>query len=296
MADTPRITIGVPVFNGERYLEEAIQSVVDSTFTDWELIVSDNASTDRTEEIARAFAERDPRIRYERNATNIGALPNFNRLVGLARGEFFKWLAYDDLCDPELFGRCVDVLDRDASVVLCNGRYREIDPAGERLKDQPYRIDLTSAQPHRRLGALMGTDAGHMILYGLIRTSTLRETHLLAPYHGSDRALLAELTLFGRLYEIPELLWSSREHPDRSIYVRTTMAGWEQPGHRLPTHLAIALNMANIIASAPLPRVERLRCGMVLLGSVAKRAPQLVPVIVAEIRDAVRGLVRRPSA
>ena len=296
MAVAPRVSIGLPVFNGERFIEAAIRSVLESTFHDWELIISDNASSDRTEAIARSFAEADPRIRYERNATNIGALPNFNRLIDRSRGEYFKWLAYDDLCGPELLARCVEVLDEDPTTVLCNGRFREIDGHGDWIRDQLYTIDMTSSQPHRRLGELMRTDAGHPILYGLIRTEVLRRTHLLAPYHGSDRALLAELALFGRIREIPEILWSSREHPERSLYVRTSVAGWEQPGHHLPTHIAIALNMIRIIGSAPLSRGDRIRSGIVLAASVVRRSAQLLPALGAEIRDVVRGGAARPPA
>ena len=293
----PRVSIGVPVYNGERYLATALQSVIDSTFGDWEMIVSDNASTDGTVAIVESFMARDPRICLRRNPSNIGALPNFNAVVHAARGEFFKWLAYDDVLDPTMLERCVEVLDRDPSVVLSNGRFREIDGNGATLRDEPYQLDLTSRKPHRRLSVLMGTDAGHPILYGLIRLDVLRQTHLLASYHGSDRALLAELALRGRIWETPDILWSSREHPDRSVYVRSTVAGWDRPdGHRLPTHLVITRHMARIIASSPLSVAERLRCGAVLAVRVAERAPSLVPTFLAELKDAVRTITHRASS
>ena len=124
----PRLSIGLPVFNGERYLAAAIGSVLDSSFSDWELIISDNASTDGTQALAQSFAQQDARIRYLRNATNIGALPNFNQVVHASRGEYFKWLAYDDLCGPDLLSRCVEVLDRDSTIVLCSARFVESRP------------------------------------------------------------------------------------------------------------------------------------------------------------------------
>ena len=292
----PRLSIGLPVYNGERYVAAAIQSVIDSTYTDWELNVSDNASTDGTAEIVRGFAAQDPRIRYDRNPVNIGALPNFNKVFHAARGEYFKWLAYDDVCGPEFLARCIDVLDADPSVVLCSSRFREIDQSGALIRDQPYDVVLTARAPHRRLGQLMRTKDGHPILYGVIRTETLRRTHLLAPYHGSDRALLAELTLYGRLWEIPEVLWSSREHPDRSVYVRSTMAGWDKPdGHRLPSHIVIAMHLGRSIATAPISGTERLRCAAELAGRVATRAPELAPVFAAEVVDALRTVARRTS-
>lgn len=293
----PRLSIGLPVFNGELYLEAAIQSVLDSTYQDWELIVSDNASTDRTVEIVEAAAIRDPRIRLDRNPINIGALANFNRVFALSRGEYFKWLAYDDICGPDLLTRCIDVLDRDESIVLCSGRFREIDQFGEEIREQPYALNLDSQSPHKRLRELMRTDRGHPILYGVIRAHALRQTGLMAPYHGSDRALLAQLTLLGRLWEIPELLWSSRDHPARSPYARGTVDGWDRPkGHRWPTHLTITANMGGILASARLSRAERVRSAIVLIECVIRRLPSLAPVLAYEVVDAIRTNFRRLMA
>jgi len=294
LEDRPRLSIGLPVFNGERFLAAAIGSVLDGSFTDWELIISDNASTDGTEAIGRGFAAQDGRIHYLRNATNVGPLPNFNQVFRASRGEYFKWLAYDDLCGPDLLSRCVEVLDRDPTIVLCSGRFVEIDEHGRSIGEQPYRLDLASTRPHVRLGQLMRTAMGHAILFGVIRASVLRRTRLLATYHGSDRALLAELTLNGRLWEIPEMLWSSRDHPDRSPYVRTTLAGWDPgPGRGMPTHLVIAANMARIIAAAPLSRAERARCAGELIASLAGRSRDLGPVLARELLDAGRGAIRR---
>src|SRR5262245_31410059 len=114
----PRVSIGVPVYNGERYLRECIDSILGQTFRDFELILSDNASTDATRTICEAYATRDPRVRYYRNEQNLGACRNFNRCVELARGDYFLWAAHDDAIAPEYLARCVEALDRDPSVVL----------------------------------------------------------------------------------------------------------------------------------------------------------------------------------
>jgi glycosyltransferase involved in cell wall biosynthesis len=291
----PRLSIGLPVFNGQRYLAEAIQSVLDGTYADWELIISDNASTDETEVIARGFAERDSRVRYLRNATNIGPLANFNRVFRASRGEYFKWLAYDDLCGPDLLSRCIDVLDGDPSIILCSARFIEIDQDGHTIGEQPYRLDLTATEAHVRLGRLMCTSRGHPILFGVIRAGVLGRTRLLAPYHGSDRALLAELTLHGRLWEISEVLWSSRDHPERSPYVRMTRAGWSASrGIALPPHLASIAHLVRVLATAPVGRLERIRCTLALGSCVARRFGQLAPVLGRELLDAGRGFARRP--
>ena len=100
----PRVSVGIPVFNGERFLAETIESILAQTFKDFEIVISDNASTDRTEEICRSYAARDPRIRYNRNDTNRGAAWNHNRVFELARGEYFKWQSHDDFCAPRVSG------------------------------------------------------------------------------------------------------------------------------------------------------------------------------------------------
>ena len=107
----PRVSIGLPVFNGERYLARAIESVLGQDFRDLELIVCDNASTDRTPEICAAYARRDARVRYFRNPRNLGAGPNYDRCFRLARGEYFKWAAHDDRLAPDYLSRTVAALD-----------------------------------------------------------------------------------------------------------------------------------------------------------------------------------------
>ncbi len=118
MESAPTLTIGMPVYNGAKYIAEAVESILAQTFRDFELIISDNASTDDTESICRAFAARDPRVTYRRNRQNVGLSANNNLLVPLARGRFFKWAPCDDVLRPEYLERCVAVLDADPNVVL----------------------------------------------------------------------------------------------------------------------------------------------------------------------------------
>ena len=108
---SPRLSIGLPVYNGERYLAEAFDCFLAQTFQDFEIIVCDNASTDHTAEICRSYAERDPRIRYYRNGKNLGAIPNFNRVFELSRSPLFKWAAHDDLYHPRYMETCIRILD-----------------------------------------------------------------------------------------------------------------------------------------------------------------------------------------
>src|SRR5215831_2826377 len=127
MYSTPLLSVGLFVYNGERFLEEALRSILDQTFTDFELIISDNASTDRTGEIAEAYSKRDDRIRYHRSEKNMGAGWNARRVYELATRKYFKWAAVDDLVEPDFLRRCVEVLERDSGSVLAHTRTKEVD-------------------------------------------------------------------------------------------------------------------------------------------------------------------------
>lgn len=211
---SPRASIGLPVYNGENYLEEAIESILAQTFEDFELIISDDASTDTTEEICRAYADRDERIRYVRNKENLGVAPNFNLAFELSSGEYFEWAAQDDVYHPDLLLRCIEVLDRDPSVVLCYPLTMVIDGEGRSMRTEEARPKLASPKPsHRFLEAYR--DIPTFPILGVIRADVLRKTPLMGSYPGSDRVLMAELSLYGRFHEVPEALFFKRDHKRR---------------------------------------------------------------------------------
>ena len=141
----PKLSIGLPVYNGERYLAETIDSLLAQSFTDYELIISDNASTDSTPAICRKYGEQDSRITYCRSETNRGAAWNFNNTVHQARGEYFKWAAHDDLYHPDFIKKCVHVLDTKYSVALCFSYTNFIDENGEDLGEHKFPIDVLQA-------------------------------------------------------------------------------------------------------------------------------------------------------
>jgi glycosyltransferase involved in cell wall biosynthesis len=215
--DRPRVSIGLPVFNGENYLEEALDSILAQTYSDFELIISDNASTDRTEEICRAYTARDKRIRYFRNGTNLGAAKNFNRVFELSSGEYFKWATHDDLCAPEYLERCVEILDREPDIVLCYPKTSIIDEHGEFVENYFDGFNLRSPKPHERFRDFFHAPGLCNPIVGLIRASALRRTALIGNYPSSDRVLLGELALRGRFYEVPERLFFRRKHPQTSV-------------------------------------------------------------------------------
>lgn len=219
---TPLVSIGLPVFNGESFLEDAIRTIVAQTFDDWELIIADNASTDGTREISAKWSEDDERIRWARTEAHTGAARNFNRAFGLARGAYFKWAAHDDLIAPTYLERCVEALQGDREIVLAHTEMNEIDERGEITRELLFGIENGNHHdPARRFRGAIALDHGCFDVFGVIRRAALAETKLIAPYLGSDRVLLAELALKGRIERVPEKLFHSREHPERSIRMRT---------------------------------------------------------------------------
>jgi glycosyltransferase involved in cell wall biosynthesis len=221
MAGHPRVSIGLPVYNGERFLAEAVTSLLRQSLGDLEVILADNASTDGTLAICRRFAEADPRVRVLSSDVNLGAAWNFNRCLEAAHGGYFKWAAHDDLYDPRYLAACVDVLDREPDVALCYTQATEIDDDGNELFCRgPVNVaDLPG--PVERYRAILFDEVYCYAIFGVVRTSVLRSTRGIEPYSASDRALLAELALHGRLVELAEPYFLHREHSGRSMHAYT---------------------------------------------------------------------------
>jgi glycosyltransferase involved in cell wall biosynthesis len=230
-----RVSVGLPVYNGEDYVVHAIESILNQTFVHFEFIISDNCSTDRTEAICRAFAHRDPRIRYHRQARNLGATANENFLVGEARGEYFIWINHDDIYAPTLIESAVKILDNRAAVVVAYGRMITINSAGEQLQPVEIGAGLSSTAPHRRFArCVLRENCVHAAL-GVFRTSALRKTLMNQPYYGSDHPMMAEVALMGELYEIPEYLFYRRVHPKSSLKVNKghrSLSLWFDPSRK----------------------------------------------------------------
>jgi glycosyltransferase involved in cell wall biosynthesis len=206
---------------------EAIDAILAQTFTDFELIISDNASQDGTPEICRELVARDSRVRYYRNPTNIGAVGNHNRLVELARGEYFKWTGHDDLIEPTFLEKCVGVLDADTDgrYVLCFTKLDYIDDDGEPMPGGIQAPVFADDRPSRRLRSFWSAQRMHQVQYGVIRRDRLVRTALEGEWYGSDRQLLMELALLGGFARVDEVLFHHREHRGRSEFVRDK-SGW----------------------------------------------------------------------
>lgn len=263
----PKVSIGLPVYNGDEFLEKAIESILGQSFTDFELIISDNASTDKTALICQTYAARDARIRYYRNATNIGGANNGNRTFLLAQGEYFRWAAHDDLCAPELIAKCVAVLERDPHVVLCYTQTVNIDQQGQILGTTSLNR-AASDSPHRRFHDLAFRNDYCEPSYGLMRSEILRRTRLEQDFTGSDRVLLCELAFYGKFVEIDEPLFYKRHHPKNTYLDWRARMAWFNPDWKgkitFPNWLQF-LNYLSAIKQGPLSAREKLFCYAIML-------------------------------
>ena len=215
MSTAPRLTVGLPVYNGEKYIAESLEALLGQSFTDFELIISDNASTDSTGDICRRYEKQDSRVRYFRQPQNIGLAPNHNFVAEQARGELFKWASNDDLYARDLLERCIDALDKYPDVVLAHSWTAKVDDSGAVIKAFEYPLSTASPRAPERFRSLL-FDSGGDDDYGVIRTEVLRRTAMKESYHHADRTIIAELSLYGRFYQAPDWLYFRREHPGQS--------------------------------------------------------------------------------
>jgi glycosyltransferase involved in cell wall biosynthesis len=276
-----RVSVGLPVYNGEDHIVEAIRSFQDQTFDDFELIVSDNASEDGTEKLVRDLAADDPRIRYHRSDVNIGANRNYNRTFALATGELFKWAAHDDTLEPTYLARCVEVLDDDPSVVLVHSDTRYIGADGEGLlalargflgtdgyverlvTDDRAAAGLASERTDVRFDTVVNHMTAFFDIFGVGRRRAFLNTLLLRTYYGADKVFLAEMALEGRIGRVPEELFNRRCHDGTSSRVADLerLASWSDPGGGLNYYpLLMMAGYVDAVRATDLPASTKARC------------------------------------
>jgi glycosyltransferase involved in cell wall biosynthesis len=209
----PLISVGMPVYNGERFIVETLESLLLQSFKDFEVVVCDNASSDNTESICRSYEKRDERIRYYRNPRNLGAAKNYKKTFELSRGKYFRWANCDDLFEPASLERCLRVLEGESSVVLTYPKTKIIDQNGKFVAMYDDNSHLVSESPSQRFRKLSTGGLKYInIIYGLMRSETLRKTKLMRGFAGGDLPLVQELSLYGKFWEIPEVLFLRRFH------------------------------------------------------------------------------------
>jgi glycosyltransferase involved in cell wall biosynthesis len=278
MSVAPPVSVGMPVYNGAKHIATALDSILSQTFGDFELIISDNASTDRTEEICRAYATRDSRIRYIRNPENLGASPNFNKVFEVSSGgKYFRWAAHDDLLTATCLEKHKEILDNGpASAVTSITRRRYISwedghligTAHDCVAGVSTESGYDSGQPIERMDRFDDIDfrkllrmAGGwfpILAFGMHKTEALKKTHLLQPFPGADLVMTAELRFLGEFLCVPEELYFQRLHPAEGWTLRSNRkeeAAWFNPRSRgtlLPHRANLYYEYSKSILSSPI--------------------------------------------
>jgi glycosyltransferase involved in cell wall biosynthesis len=220
----PQVSLGLPVYNGEPFLVQALESIQAQTYGDYELIISDNASTDATPEIIRAYAARDPRIRCFRQDANIGSGNNWSFVARQARGKWLKWVSCNDDYEPRLLEYCLEPLMQDPQVVLCYGRTQFMDMEGRKLDVYTGDFDALSADPLDRYRIVRERlHLGTPVQAGVIRLDALRRCGYLGNYRDSDRVLIAGLALAGKFVLLPQVLFFRRWDKSVASALRTPL-------------------------------------------------------------------------
>jgi glycosyltransferase involved in cell wall biosynthesis len=266
-----RVTIALPVYNGENFIEAAIDSILRQTYREFELLISDNGSADRTREICQRYAAQDGRIRYFRSDVNRGAGWNYENARALARGtDYFKWAAHDDIIAPTFLERCVAALDADPGAVLAFSGVAAIDSDGEVIRLKRRQVEALRPSPSERFRGVICTDADPEAVFGLMRVDALTHTRGQGDYVASDRVLLAELALQGTFHEVPEVLLFNRDHPSRSVRITggdfRQLTSWfapDKPEQFMP-NWRLWREYAHAARHAPISLAERIRCILVL--------------------------------
>lgn len=273
----PTVSVGLPVFNGENYLAEAVESILSQTFRDFELIICDNASTDDTEEIARRFAARDNRVRYHRNATNIGGARNQKLAVDLSRGRYVRLAAHDDLIAPTFLEECVQELENRPDVIICFSGTIVIDKDGNRAG--AYQSTRgTANRPSKRFAELAFRVHNCDAIYGVMRTDVLRQAKPLSNYIDADKVFLSGLAMQGRFHAIDRPLFYKRFHPKNYVADWRDRMAWFNPDKKgkpsLPNWLELR-DFVGMVARAKIPLRERILCAGVTAAWAVRYSPQL---------------------
>lgn len=247
------LTIGMPVYNGERYLEATLSNLLDQSYQDYVLIIADNRSSDRTEEICRDFAERDSRIRYIRHAENLGIFRNYDYVFHEARTPYFKWASSNDLYDRDFLSVCIDVLEQRPEIVLAATRTVLFDDDPSRGKPVPALPKLDSPDPVERYLALAFSLELNNVMNGVMRREPAARTSLNGVYMGSDLNMMGELILLGGFVELPNLFFFRRQAPGAHSKATSKRVFYAQEPRNVVRHSTLEYLYRRVLGVMRLP-------------------------------------------
>lgn len=290
----PRVSIGLPVRNGEKHINRAIDSLLAQDYSDFEVVICDNASDDATPEIVRGYAARDPRIKLHENGRNVGQIANMNRVFELASGEYFRWTGDDDWFEPTYVSKCVEYLDQHPDFIAVSTYIKYFDDHGNESYYEYTGERLESPNAHRRLARMLWlTRADYRysdLHYSMYRRSVLQRTHLCQVVFATDRVLSAELSLLGPFGHIPECLSYRRRVPEvyAELEALHTVYDPNRPDALRKSWLRLSSNFHALVRAAPLTGFQRAACRVAIarflmnrelasLKGTARRAARKLP-------------------
>lgn len=299
----PVLSLAMPVYNGEKFIVAALDSVLAQDFTDWDLLVCDNASTDATSAIVAEYVARDPRVRYVRHERNLGAAGNHNYGFHNTSGELFAWVHSDNVYEPGYFKECVAELAHHPEASCVHTTVVDIDERGERIRrweDEPRTGHPDVAVRFRDL-----TELDHMCWawFGVARRETLRQTSLHASFDSADRLEIVELALRGPIRVVEQDLFLHREHPGRimrqaaTARARYLVLDPEWSG-RIPFPvLNIGRQYIAAVLRAPISPRDKIRCLARMRGWVKTNWLRVIRTVARGLFEyaklAVRSVTRR---
>ncbi len=289
----PKATIGIPVYNGERYLREAIESALAQDFSDFEILISDNGSTDSTAEICTEFAGRDARIRYIHQPTNRGAHWNFRFVASEAHGELFTWLAHDDALEPGFLRQCLEHFQTNDALVLVSGDFTVVDASGSFLEDAQLVAIRDDISWPRRRDEFFKYPISNVFycIYGLMKIAACREMLATLPVPklltGSELPVLARLASFGEIASIPYPLRRYRSHSQSAYFQEISGASRGSASltyaRRVANQNRLRVDQVSVLVGAAIPFPEKLAAMarlsgfyLVFLAGKAIRAPRVI--------------------
>jgi len=289
-----KVIVGLPVYNGQKYLGAAIESHLSQSFGDFDLVISDNGSTDATPEICGNYARKDKRIKYLRSPENRGILWNHRRVFEAIESpnQYFRWAGADDIMEPGLLQAMVEVLNARPEVEAVVPDTKNIDDHGEIIGSMSRTLDLQSSDVFERAHAVLVANYQHVIAYGLLRASTLRLMRTRPDYIGWDPVFVWELALRGQMVQSAGPALLRRFHTGSISRVKTgkEMRKWVEPnskaGMNFP-HWTWAYERARALIASPLSTRDRLRIGLFLTRATLWQRGALVRDVIQAARRAL---------
>lgn len=295
MTITGRLSIGLPVRNGVRYLGETIECLRNQTFEDFDVLIADNASTDETELVARAAVEADARFRYVRHERNIGLIANWNYVRAQTHGELFSWMGADDRCDSRFYERCVRLLDERPDAIAAFSQSAEIDEIGQLVEPIVETARGDHPDPAVRFGDFASYHRHHcQMCYAVMRRTALDTVEPKMLFPGCDRLFFAELALRGRFVRAPETLFFNRGHVGRSSWNGYDVFYRDAGITNGPRAVRVYYwrQLWRIVSKPQVPADVRRRARLRLVGFTARNAVSLARSAGSAARNSLRDRLR----